>query len=138
MVAVNGLAMRGSFSPTTQYRVGVMRQRFQERVVRDAHQRVTPRPAMTPRSRTTEVFGTYQCQLCSINNYFSVISQQGARVNRLFRSGGLAIMDSYSQYVRGSPCEELPLVSVAAIIPKISACRSINNRSIHVLWRLRR
>jgi hypothetical protein len=97
MVAVNGLAMRGSFSPTTQYRVGVMRQRFQERVVRDAHQRVTPRPAMTPRSRTTEVFGTYQCQLCSINNYFSVISQQGARVNRLFRSGGLAIMDSYSQ-----------------------------------------
>jgi hypothetical protein len=54
MVAVNGLAMRGSFSPTTQYRVGVMRQRFQERVVRDAHQRVTPRPAMTPRSRTTD------------------------------------------------------------------------------------
>jgi hypothetical protein len=36
----------------------------------------------------TEVFGTQQCQLCSINHHFYVMSQLVTGVNRFSGSGG--------------------------------------------------
>src|SRR5262245_9870241 len=52
---------------------------------------------MGGKSQKTDVFETHQSQLCSINSYFSVISQLVTRVKRRAPAGALAIMDSYSQ-----------------------------------------
>jgi hypothetical protein len=68
----------------------------------------------------TEVFGTQQCQLCSINNHLSVISQSDTGLNRHPPAGALAIMGRYSQWQK-VPLERCDNVEV--FDPPLWACR---------------